>query len=525
MKYANLNITNSTDSFNYIVEYSGSVRIGDGEKYVANANGMDYTFVDGDEDTRKERNLIRSVNEWTLYNNEPVMSGNIPSRYNLAEFSLYFPQFSVDTYEKNVLYALDVTLWMHGHLITLGSFLVDRSDALACNRVKKFLNNDYYETMQFYIPNPWDILYSGDWAAFRKEECTKELGPNIWDNESPWNAVGAYGDWRVWRHYETGEGNGDVPILQFSIHAVERVDDKFIKLNGYNGCQSIIDISNKDDILTLMQNHTLLTPGSEYAVSCSMMFNSAYGGNIFEYIKETYGFYPSSMILETVIQDDENIWKSVNRQLTIDNYNNPELWKFNIYDLYPSTLTADGNRLCFDSWDEWKWGMYINSTITIKNEDTDVLFLRSNKTPITPDIFKFMIKDNNQYINFGTMDNPTINIVNKNIQNIIQNTTVTNGKDHFIKPVFYRVQELANIIIHPEVTENICINLDAYKAKVNQFKIQIENTVFVETGRNNNGIIFKIVGAKLPKQVARGTYYILNDDQDMITNGKYTYEY
>ena len=52
MKYANLNITNSTDSFNYIVEYSGSVRIGDGEKYVASANGMDYTFVDGDEDTR-----------------------------------------------------------------------------------------------------------------------------------------------------------------------------------------------------------------------------------------------------------------------------------------------------------------------------------------------------------------------------------------------------------------------------------------------------------------------------------------
>ena len=525
MTYANLNIANSTDSFNYIVEYEGSVRPGAGEKYVTSSDGKDYTFVDGDEGIRKEHNLIRSVNEWTLYNNEPVTQGNIPQQYNLAEFSLYFPQLSVDTYEKKVLYALDVTMWLHGHLITLGSFLVDRNDALACDRVKKFLNNDYYETMRFSIPDPWDILYSDEWAAFRRVECTKELKLNIWKNEYIWGVLGDYNDWRIWRYYEPEERNSNVSILQFSIHAIEQTDGKFIKLNGYNGCQTVIDISAEDDALTLMQGHTLFAPGDEYAISCSMVFNRIYEGDIFEYMKETYGFYPSSIILETVIQDNENIWKSVSRQINVDNYDNPESWKFNIYDSYPSTLTAGENQLCFDSWDDWKWGMYINSTATIKNGDTDVLFLKSNKIPITPDIFKFMIKDNNQYINFGTMDNPTINIVNKNIQNIIQNTNVANGKDHFIKPVFYRVQELANIIVHPEVSENICINLDAYKAKVNQFKIQIENTIFVEVGRNNNGVIFKIIGAKLPKQIMSGTYYILNDDQDMITSGKYIYEY
>ena len=38
------------------------------------------------------------------------------------------------------------------------------------------------------------------------------------------------------------------------------------------------------------------------------------------------------------------------------------------------------------------------------------------------------------------------------------------------------------------------------------------------------GIIFKIVGRELPTDVTSGTYYILNENSELVTTGKYIYE-
>lgn len=103
-------------------------------------------------------------------------------------------------------------------------------------------------------------------------------------------------------------------------------------------------------------------------------------------------------------------------------------------------------------------------------------------------------------------------------------TSQTDSKANIVQPVFFKSRDLANIIIHPEVTENICINLDAYKAKVTTFYIKIEGIVFPEMGRIEAGVIFKVQGNLLPGKTAGGIYYILDQDTNLVTTGKYTYE-
>ena len=60
------------------------------------------------------------------------------------------------------------------------------------------------------------------------------------------------------------------------------------------------------------------------------------------------------------------------------------------------------------------------------------------------------------------------------------------------------------------------------KNKVEIFYLNINGVLFQEIGRNNSGIIFKIIGNKLDKSVKSGNYYILNQDQEMVTYGNYT---
>lgn len=122
------------------------------------------------------------------------------------------------------------------------------------------------------------------------------------------------------------------------------------------------------------------------------------------------------------------------------------------------------------------------------------------------------------------MNNININAVNKVFSQVIQMERPDDYKANIQKPVFVKVQPVGNITIHPAVTENIVINLDAYKNKVRVFSIKIKDQLFLEIGRIANGVIFKIVGSKLEfdKGTATGTYYILNDEGVLVTTGNYT---
>lgn len=97
---------------------------------------------------------------------------------------------------------------------------------------------------------------------------------------------------------------------------------------------------------------------------------------------------------------------------------------------------------------------------------------------------------------------------------------INSSNNAIIMPVFFRSRDLGNTEIHNEVTENICINLDAYKNKVQYFIIRIGNYSSQEIGRNNSGVIFQIIGPKIGNK-EKGLYYILNEKGEVVTTGNY----
>lgn len=194
------------------------------------------------------------------------------------------------------------------------------------------------------------------------------------------------------------------------------------------------------------------------------------------------------------------------------------------------------NKKVFVHNDQWSGDLRIIGTTTIyrqgdadeEDEETwaPAITLISNPIILTPERFALFIADSQIEI----PDEMTIyqpRIINKSIQEIVNITTTSasDSKTGIIQPVFFRSRELASLVIHPEVDENICINLDAYKSQVDSFILKVEGVFFQETGRTNSGVVFKVRGNLLPASQDSGTAYILNEEGELITTGKYTYEY
>jgi hypothetical protein len=176
--------------------------------------------------------------------------------------------------------------------------------------------------------------------------------------------------------------------------------------------------------------------------------------------------------------------------------------------------------------------MYIVTTAVILNDEDTVTSIISDPIPLTPDMFKFLIMtdlDSPEFentpikLNTAKMLNYIIHAVNKINKNIIQVENAKEYKSNIIKPVFFQSHKINNVIIHPAVTENICLNLNAYKSKVDFFYLKIEGIIFPEIGRNHNGVIFKVQGNLLPNKINEGVLYVLNKDKELVTTGEFQY--
>lgn len=207
----------------------------------------------------------------------------------------------------------------------------------------------------------------------------------------------------------------------------------------------------------------------------------------------------------------------------------------------------------FTSWSDWEEGMqlYVSTEAyaykggmsekdleDFRNKlvegdwiDCFNISIASDTIPIIYDIYKFIpqfILPNNDVnnidnINLTNIDmiinsyNVTNEIINKNIN--VNQTSVGNG---LVKPVFFKAYDISKIKVHRDVYENICVNLDEYKNKVNKFYIKICGNYFVEYARTIDGVIFNINGAVITSNT--GTYYICDADKNFITSGKYECE-
>lgn len=479
----NINITSNDKVFTYVVDYVRN----------NNVHNRQYNYITSNGNILFQSDLIRDNNEWEYY--EETSFIQTPILNTSATIRLYFPQFSVETYNEYASYVLDIGMFISDKFLSLGSFLVDRYNTLAAPKPIKFQGEEYCECIDFEIVDPYDILYSDVFEDFRKS--IKGLSV---DNED----------------------NSDGTSLYISLHPVELNNGRYIIDNEYSGGQNSINISdNENDYL----NYCIDFDEKENYIVSELKFNPVYKNDLKLYLKETYGWDGDYKIKYILALDKvSQSFIEYECQEFHHTFSLNELFD-NINCLVPVDDERYKMKKFFNDWKFWEEGINIISTAIIYSGEIDRIKLKSNKIPLTQDLYsKIKIKEQVK-INLDDMIVNDINIINSiNIESAKYNTP-ENSKSNIILPVFYRVRDLGNVVIHPETNENICINLDAYKSKVDTFIMQIEGVKFTEMGTTNAGTIFKIIGGSLPKTKNNGTYYILSQDGDLVTTGKYTYEY
>ena len=522
--YTNINITNNEDQYKYIIEYCSDDRI---------LSSKNIGYLISKPYVNNKSNHINDISFW-FDNTGFLYHGNywikpagelentyIPEHYRVKTVKIYFPHHSVETYMNGVEYALTLSTWIHGRQIILGSYIINRLDLIACDTVKTFMNQKYYEYTEFTIINPYDLVYSDDWANFRK---------NICDEPTKINNTGS--------------------ILYASLHPVSfnRIEnhDVYMKVNEYIGGQNSINLlsSQKGDMcLNLSTNVTkpFSSTQEEPSFRIDLIFNNVYKNDLKEYLEETYNIHQIKLKYRLIIGDENNLYVMIESDDLMDFQTS---YTFTKSDIFNNTIRNNMNFIegvnVIGSVDI----IYVNENA----EEESLIYLLSNKIPLTQDVFRFFrffkkydkdlnkfvddfeFKDKFDYvinnINLDDVDMNLISItpINKIEQTVIQTSTPADSKPNLMNPIFFRTTQLANIIVHPMVTETICLNLDTYKSKVDSFMIQIEGINFIEIGRNKYGVLFKINGKKLPKINHSGTYYILDSTGEMVTYGKYNYE-
>jgi len=540
MKYTNINITSPTGFMKYYFEYQKGVAYSlDDLKYTDGEEGV-IRFIEPDS------YIQRYENEWYLYKNlcfpyimpfnvggagsahpnaskgETRASVYLPESYRMSKLNLYFPRFSVETYNTGVKYALTINTWIHGVCIYLGCYFIDRNDVIATDKIRTFDGEEYYEYLPIDIIDPWDMTYSDEWKPFRQHVCGEKDHGIKSDSELTVTLPFPLSDGEK----GTYELNNNGSCICVTLHPIKLNSDKdaYIEMDDYHGGQNSINLSeDKDDYLAIHMEHNINEVSvlmDDVKFEIYPTFNQSYVNRsgvqteveFKQYLLETYLLRNYKMNMEFIVQDNDDVYKYVKRE----NINTP--WQ---------TFTADDIR--FDNWDGFKEGLFINAILSIVDPDTDddVLIFKTDKLFLTQNIFKYIVGYNPAskiLLDAVNMTTYQINAVNKIQQNVIQMDRPDDYKANIIKPVFFRSQELASIVVHPAVTEQICLNLDQYKSKVSTFMLKIEDTTFAEIGRNNSGVLFSIVGNRLPNEEATGVYYILTPTGEMVTSGKYTYE-
>ena len=481
MTYTNLNIVSEDKTFKYIVEYRPT-NTKQTKELALCRNDIGFFFHN-----TEHTNVLHHKNFWEECKDAEIKDF-VPTNWFSCVFDIYFPRFSVDTYNKNVFYVLTLNTWIANTCLFLGSVILQRHNSNAVeNGFKTFLNDKYYEHIELNVPDLTYIIYSEDWKEFRENIC-KEVTKN-----------GA-------QLKNTGSS------INVTLTPVKKVGDTWIKLDGYDSTQNAIVIKN--DLKNTFMSADLKFVSSSREFVCKLNYNNFYD-NLSEYLYETYQMNTEQsennvfqMQYGLVIRDKENAYKYITHK-----YGKP---------IEKDTFVFD--EFSYENWDDFHEGLYANVLIIIQINGNDSLVLTSNSVQITQEIYKFFIQQNiAKHINLNDID---MNINKLDVVNIIKNEIITverpnDYKSNIIKPVFVKVQDGTTIRLHKSVIENIVINLDQYKNKVEQFTIKIGESNSVETGRINSGVVFKIIGSSLPEETT-GLYYILNQDGELVTTGNYT---
>lgn len=504
MIYTQINITNEGKKFPYAFEYvDEDYFVSDLFSYSiipASANSKEIVFYNTDSHIT---NLLRNKSVWNI--NTSIQTTDYLPRINddvslnISSLNLYFPTFSVDTYYPQTKYAVKISTYINGCKVTLASYLINRKDALAIPTGPKiFKNRKYYEYIKLYFVDPWFVTYDDSWAEFRQMVCQ-----------------------------EPAETNNTGSIIDVELFPITKQSTDYIMADGYVGGVGSILFSN-DPTSNLHLNlscncferpdlDAIGTSETSPHFEANIVFNDIYQGNLTTYLYETYGIDLNSgdytMCYEMVLKNEDSIYKYIKHSVDTPTISN----------------IFEKRELDIRGWSEFLPGCSFLATYTITDNSTgeDIILIYSNTIPATPEIFKYFIFTGAiDFVNINEIDmnNYTVDVVNKVEQNIISVARPDDYKNNILRPIFIQTSKADNIIVHPMISENIAINLDAYKQSVDVFYLQIEGQDFVEIGRTAYGVIFKVVGKLLPNEVTSGLYYILDTEKNLVTTGKYKYE-
>lgn len=494
-----INIKANDISFKYLLEYSKS----NGNVVIENNDNNPVKYYITSNDIKLFNyniNYYRDKNDWynvSHLSDQQITSNtdDIPGNISIVKLRVYIPTFAISTYIKKFKYALTLNTWINGKKIDLGTHIFGPSDALAIqNKCIKDGNNEYYEYVELDIIDPFYLIYSDEWQAFRTKICGEVQGTN--------DSIG---------------------VINASLFIIEEYQNNYILRKNITGGYTNFNISDDtDDYLSV----DLKISQDPFGFDFNILMNTVYEGNLIEYLKETYyltNIKDTDISFELVIKDKNSIIFDPNIITKFSSSNDINNGKC-LHKLVWSEI--DTNNLIktfFNDWDDFaETYSFAGSVIVYDNEQNEIISLVSNEIPITQEIFSIFTNGGSEkIIDITDMNINTFNVVNKIENNITTVERPNESKSNIIQPVFFRVKDSEFLTLHPAVTENISINLDQYKSKVNKFTLKIGEHYFNQIGANNYGILFKISANILPKVVSSGIYYILGDDNELITTGKY----
>lgn len=532
-----INIIRNDRKLHYMAEFHdmGIIDVTHGEySYVETPEGIQFIrnqrLIDNFENN-DICNVIRTVNTWTP---ETRIFSNyyIPRNIQQRQVTLFIPRYSMESfYDKKfgddqemqlsgIKYIITTYIYIAGIKVVLGSYLFDLGSARATNGKVHYKMDDFQLCVDFNIVDPISITYNDEWLGFRKNICMEP--ENI-------NNTGSV------IHIDLD------PVIQSS------EGDYYIRSSEFMGGITSVPFGKKMiDFL-----HANLEFNGDANITID--FNEVYSGDLNLYLAETYGMWEfdedgniiidngipvpreNVIIFELIIRDKENVYFETSRMLKSMPEHSICSWTFvkeyiqQPWSWYKDGLILQGSVEIYDIMNLPE--EYRDNPDEIRDRLSPVVDILTNEIPLNKETYKFlvptdgsMIHDSTINLNLIDMNEYNVSVVNKIQKQVVQINRPEDYKSNIVRPVFIRTEPLGDITIHPAVSENIAINLNKYKSKVDLFYIRIEGVDFIEIGRTPTSVVFSIDGNLLPNENTEGIAYILDENFKLVITTHYKYE-
>ena len=447
---------------------------------------------------------------------------------------VYFPGEQISTYiPRATLYLINIYTYYNGNKVDLFSSVLDSYDNLACTPI--FSDSVRYQEYQdIRIPDPNALAH--ELLLISHIDGTEDLLLEEMSN-----------------------------LINISIQPIIRDEGNtlLVRRNTQAGVSIIPFVGNTSIHLANKLNF------ETNSIDTTITFNTSIASTLSSYIHKIYDREkmddPTHVNQATaylryflINRADESIYSDISYLYEDPARKEADSDKFSLsFEDFLKPLIEKAEEKELDLWQLWEEGLQIaifleifDTKIVVENEESKTeeeirrevsrliqddeftlgkeIRISSQSISLTEDVWK-------KFIEYEDIEDININELKQQIEDMKQPITVINtisqqtvqvnqngGGAGVIKPVFFRAYPVQEIILHRDMKENIAVNLDEYKNKVDMFYLKLCGNYFAEYARTYDGVIFAINSNVITSNT--GTYYICDKDKKFITSGKYKCE-